>query len=669
MLEKYQVNSYPENFLKDNSDIDVGKVKSILATKKAKYINPKRYSGNSFQPKRIFKMENNNISGYQLDLKSICRDSKFHDTKCNMTERDNRYNDCKKSNSLLPQNYMGGIDSYYISSRGVIDNYLNNNKSLKKKINKDKLLNQTDEQIQKRRIKLIQNKFNVQKRDNFNLLSYRPEDDESNLSKLNGKIIQILKKQDVGELFIPSNRTQSPLSSIHSSEKKEDKLLSYQNPDLKFQSFFGFFVRPRHNKIQNKITYQAKSLSKIKLEDYNIDKLIEIGDNYENKLSPILRFGKKLKNIKNIIKLKNNKYSTNNNIIQKIQNNDEINNIVNLTKNNIINENGEKNALKISQTKDIEIGNNDKTNGLNINNENNNKVLPTKKIIYHGQIKRKKNIIKNAKTYNNNQVKEIFSNGNYNGNGNPINCKNNKIDNIKKDIDIDNNNNNKNGNTSSKIKKNKLKSRQKFIDQNIKNNKSKENEIQSFQGNIPQVYSQRKNIDLSININKYDYSFNNKNNNFHNVNNILEKNKSKNKTIINGKENRENIKSIVQSELPQKILLTESQILSKKEKAKNNNIKIDINDLFAKNKSIIKISEGEQYSRKNVKNNYNGIIKNNNNNQIIKKVTKDKVIKPKNYYGYDSYNIEGCINNHSYFVSVHSRKKDIQKNMSLNKIN
>jgi hypothetical protein len=35
MLEKYQVNSYPENFLKDNSDIDVGKVKSILATKKS----------------------------------------------------------------------------------------------------------------------------------------------------------------------------------------------------------------------------------------------------------------------------------------------------------------------------------------------------------------------------------------------------------------------------------------------------------------------------------------------------------------------------------------------------------------------------------------------------------------------------------------------------------
>ena len=667
MLEKYQVNSSRENFLIDSSDIDAGKVKSKLANKKTTYRNPKRYSDNSFQPERNCMLENDNFFGYQLDQKSSYGDSNYYDTKYNITERGKICNNYKKSNSLLPQNYSEEIDSCYSSSRGIIDKYLNNNKikSLNKIINKDKLLNQTDEQIQKRRIKSIQSKFNIQKRDNFNVLSYRPEEDESNLNKMNGKIIQIFKKQDVGELFIPSNRTQSPLSSTHSSDKKEEKLLSYQNPDLKFQSFFGTFVRHKHNKIAS----QAKSLSKIKLEDYNIDKLIEIGDKYENKLSPILCFGRKLKNIKNKIKLKNKKYSTNNNVIQNIQKKDEIKNMVNLTKNNIIGENGEKNRLKISQTKEIEIGNNDKTNNLNNNNNNemNNKVLSTKKIVYHGQIKRKRNIIKNAKTYNNYQAKEIINNGNKNGNENTINYKNIGINNIKKDID---NNNNKESKTSSKIKNNKLKSRQKVIGQKIKNNKSKENQIQGFQANIPQVYSQRKDIDLSININKYDYSFNNKNNNFHNLNNILERNKSIKNTIINGKEKKENIKSIVQNELQEKNLLTESQILNKKEKAKNNNnIKIDINDLFAKNKSSIKISEGEQYNRKNIKNNYNSIIQNNNNSQIIKKVTKDKAIKPKNYYGYDSYNMEGCINNHSYYVSVHSKKKDIQKNMSLNKIN
>jgi len=661
MFEKYQVNSNPETFLEDNSDIDIGKIKSILANKKSTYINPQRYSGNSFQPESICLLENDNISGCQLDLKNSCRDPKNHGKKYNMTERYNRYNDCQKSGSLLPQNYMEENPSCYSSSRGIIDKYLNNNKikSLNKKIYKDKLLNQTDEQIEKRRIKSIQNKFNIQKRDNFNVLSYRPEGDESNLKKLNGKIIQIFKKQDVGELFIPSNRTQSPLSSTHSSEKKEEKLFSCQNPALKFQSFFGAFVKPNHNKI----TSQARSLSKIKLDDYNIDKLIEIGDNCETKLSPILCFGKKLKNIKNKMKLKNNKFNTNSNIIKNIPKTNEVNNIDNTTKNNIINKNGEKNGLIISQTKEIEIGNNNLTNEINKNNEINNKILSTKKIVYHGQIKRKRNIIKNAKTYNNYQAKEVFNNINYNGKENPIKNKNIKNYNIKKELD---NSVNKNGSNSSKIKKNKLQSKQKIIDQSIIFKKSNENQIQADQEITPQVYIQRKNIDLSINTNKYDYSISNKNSNFHNINNILERNKSVNNTIINGNEKRENINSIVQSELPEKILLTESQILRKKEKAKNNNIKIDINGLFAKNKSSIKISEGEQYCRKNTQNNHNGI---NNSNQIIKKVTKNKGIKPKNYYGYDSYNIEGCINNHSYYVSVHSKKKDIQKNMSLNKIN
>ena len=661
MFEKYQVNSNPETFLEDNSDIDIGKIKSILANKKSTYINPQRYSGNSFQPESICLLENDNISGCQLDLKNSCRDPKNHGKKYNMTERYNRCNDCQKSGSLLPQNYMEENPSCYSSSRGIIDKYLNNNKikSLNKKIYKDKLLNQTDDQIEKRRIKSIQNKFNIQKRDNFNVLSYRPEGDESNLKKLNGKIIQIFKKQDVGELFIPSNRTQSPLSSTHSSEKKEEKLFSCQNPALKFQSFFGAFVKPNHNKI----TSQARSLSKIKLDDYNIDKLIEIGDNCETKLSPILCFGKKLKNIKNKMKLKNNKFNTNSNIIKNMPKTNEVNNIDNTTKNNIINKNGEKNGLIISQTKEIEIGNNNLTNEINKNNEINNKILSTKKIVYHGQIKRKRNIIKNAKTYNNYQAKEVFNNINYNGKENPIKNKNIKNYNIKKELD---NSVNKNGSNSSKIKKNKLQSKQKIIDQSIIFKKSNENQIQADQEITPQVYIQRKNIDLSINTNKYDYSISNKNSNFQNINNILERNKSVNNTIINGNEKRENINSIVQSELPEKILLTESQILRKKEKAKNNNIKIDINGLFAKNKSSIKISEGEQYCRKNAQNNHNDI---NNSNQIIKKVTKNKGIKPKNYYGYDSYNIEGCINNHSYYVSVHSKKKDIQKNMSLNKIN
>ena len=48
----------------------------------------------------------------------------------------------------------------------------------------------------------------------------------------------------------------------------------------------------------------------------------------------------------------------------------------------------------------------------------------------------------------------------------------------------------------------------------------------------------------------------------------------------------------------------------------------------------------------------------------------DKVFKAKNYYGYDErHNLEGPINNHSYYVSVYSKKNINQKNLSTDKIN
>ena len=45
-------------------------------------------------------------------------------------------------------------------------------------------------------------------------------------------------------------------------------------------------------------------------------------------------------------------------------------------------------------------------------------------------------------------------------------------------------------------------------------------------------------------------------------------------------------------------------------------------------------------------------------------------LKIKNYYGYDErHNLEGLINNHSYYVSVYSRKKVNKQSQSKEKIN
>ena len=649
MLEKYQVNSYPEKFLGDNSDINVGKVKSILANKKTTYINPKKYLGNSFQPESIYKMENDNISGYQLDLKSSCRDSIFHDSKYNMTERGHRYNNYKKSGSLLPQENMEEMDSCYSSSRGIIDKYLNNNKinSLNKKINKNKLLNQTDEQIQKRRIKSIQSKFNVQKRDNFNVLSYRPEEDETNLIKLNGKIIQIFKKQDVGELFIPSNRIQTPLSSTHSSVKKEGKLLSCQNPALKFQSFFGTFVKPKHHKI----TKQAKSLSKIKLEDYNIDKLIEIGDNYENKWTPILSFGKKIKSIKNKMRLKN-KRGNKNNIIKNIYNN--------YRKQNNEDENQENNELEISDNK---YNTNNNINGIHIHNNdqiniNNEKDIFSKKYKYHGQISRKRNIIKNAKTYKAiNQTKDDAIK-NENKEENSAVYKNITINNEK--IEESNNSQKKLNNSSSKLKRNSQTANQKIsaFSHNKNNiNKTKENLNHFHHEIVPQKNTLRRKIELPLNNNTFNYTLNKNISSYTNVNSIIERNKYLNncKNINVNEENKDKV--------AQKDKINDNAVEENKQNVKK-----------------IPIGEGENYKKYTKANNncsvnssinFNSntnIILNDTNNQIGKKITESS-FKTKKYYGYDSYNLEGAINNHSYYESVYSKKKGVQKNHSFGKIN
>ena len=129
-----------------------------------------------------------------------------------------------------------------------------------KRIYLDNYMNQNDDQIPKRTINSIRNQFDIQKRDNFNVLSYRPEDYDSDCQKIKGKIIQIFKKQDAVELFIPNKRASSPPASCHSGGKKQEKFRSYQTPTLKFQSFFGSFTKQKHCKINS----QTKCASKKK---------------------------------------------------------------------------------------------------------------------------------------------------------------------------------------------------------------------------------------------------------------------------------------------------------------------------------------------------------------------------------------------------------------------
>ncbi len=645
MLDKYEIRTYPEYFQLDDSDIETERIKSTVSNKKATYINPKRISLEEFQPECIFINEDKNISFYQSDSKSSYKERKYKSLNQKLNNRNNEFNHIKRNDSSIQPNLTEEQFSYnYTTTEENNENYNKNSNPLTQRVLLDNFLLKSSHQVPKRTIKTYQSQFDVEKSDNFNVLSYKPEEYESDFAKNEGKskIIQIFKKEEACELFFPSKRAQSPpspLSSNNPSAEKE-KLFSYQTPTLKFQSFFGSYTRQKDPKNNNLAKSTSKNIAN-QLEEFNIDKLIEIGDNHSDNLKHILSFGKKINKIKNKNKNKIKlNYNTDNDIsvnhlhlrekLEKVNKDDNFREIVKI-------------SPKKRESQQIK-------NNINMNiNNNEDKKLLTKKIVYHGQIKRKRNINKN-KTLTN-QINDIFSDNNIkeNINKNIINSENKQIipmttnnsnNNIinKMNNNIMNNNVNNNMNNNNPLKLKKALSNLKLNENDCFFNKTKGNT--PFQEITPKKTLHKKKIDINLK-DKIKYSIN-----YDNLNNILQK---KNKFINNYTMMNFGKKS--QSELPKQIMPVEEIVDNKKNYAQ-------------KIKPVIKkavINNEENPIKK-----YN---KNNPNTQTMKKIY-DKGFKTKNYYGFDErHNLEGTINNHSYYVSVYSKKKINQKNLSTDKIN
>ena len=662
MLDKFEVNRYPEHLQieESESDLENEKEKSTLKAKKTYYINNKKNSDNSSKPECTVIKNNNNTAIYQTDSKNSYRVRKSLNQKIN--QGGNNFTNRKKAEPLAPKNYIEEKFSYHYTNEEDNGKSIKNhkisrsNQRLYSDVGVEPHFNQTNKGSPRRSIKSIQSsQLDAEKNGNFKVLSFRPEDYELN-SNMDGKskIIQIFKKQDVGEIFFPSKRTQSPLSSAHSSDKKQKQknLLSYQTPTLKFQSFFGSFTKSKNSKnnSQNKSKDKPK---KNQLEDFNIDKLIEIGDNYSKKLIPILSFGKKVKSIKNKMK---NRYNLNKNRFENTQKScDRISNrmkddrnepkeMVDIAK---IYEQKKENMHRYINKKNNNNNNNNNINNnlkdnddIIINNENWKRMSISNNIIYHGQIRRKRNCHKNTKTLISNEKSKDFSNKNENN-------YNNEDPNINQNININiefNNNNNKKRIIISKIKRKTVLPNHKVIEYFHSNINSPDGN-QTYNRKTPTKINKYKKMDITVNNNnnKTYYSINNKNNNHHN--NTLEKNNLiKNCKMMSDK-------NVPQRERSKKILLTEQEVIY------NNNLK-------EKNKNIKKEGKEENYINKKYHK-----ISSNANSQISKR-RSDKIFKAKNYYGYDeANNMEGAINNHSYFESVYSRKKGLQKIISIDKIN
>ena len=381
MYKKYENKTYTESAQNDVSDLEIKKNNFVLKNKTNNNTDTEQNNKKqiTFQPKCIFTKQNNNISFYQSNSKNSRRTSTNNKDLSPLP--DGKKPITQKINSLSQsQNFGEEKFSYnYTSLKRENSNKINKkvSKENNQRINIDEI--NTKYQKPQRTIKSYKKQFNVEKSDNFNMLSYRPMEYDSdinlNLNKERPKIIPIYKKQEVDEIFYPSKRTHSPQAPADNEEIKD----KYQTHTLKYQSFFGSFNGSKNSRV-------AKSNSKInanQLNDFNIDKLIEIGNKYVKFGKPVLPLGKILNN--NIINY-NNRIKTKKKIpINSKQFNTyysyEIQPIPNFSK-----------YSKKSENKIIDKNNEDLNNNIT---KDKNRV--SKKII-------SKNILKNTKLDNSNQI-------------------------------------------------------------------------------------------------------------------------------------------------------------------------------------------------------------------------------------------------------------------------
>ena len=324
MFNNYENKTYTNYIQSEISDLEIDKKNSGNINKKENQVDSeqKNYLETTFQPKCIFTKENNNISFYQSSSKNSYRSTKNKNKTFAPVNTKKSTNQSNKTFSLA-QSLEEEKFSYNFNSikrkNSNINNQKNENSNIDR-INIDQL--NTKFKKPKRTIKSYKNQKNIENTTNLNniennkLMAY-DSDINLNLQKTRSKINQMYKKQEVDEICFPSKKTHSPPSSI----TNEEIVNKYQTHTLKYQSFFGSFNGLKNYRV-------AKSSSKIKvnqLNDFNIDKLIEIGDKYVNLKKPVLPLGKimnnnilyynknRIKHVKNKIpinsKIFNNKYS------------------------------------------------------------------------------------------------------------------------------------------------------------------------------------------------------------------------------------------------------------------------------------------------------------------------------------------------------------------------
>lgn len=538
MSDKYKIKTYQEYINQEISESDSENNSSYHPFKKSTYGENNNFNNINFN-QNILTKERYNFEFHQSEPKNRIKKKKLKNEK--------------KNKRIIQKTVQISYDSDILNQINVSSSYnpYTNNKNLKNKILLMEQINDNNNNgkrinlnkyfdLKRSKIREYKTELNVEKNDNFNVLSYRPEEYESDYYNLKKN----LRKQEASELFLPSkNKNKRAISHMtYAYSTNDDNIKKNKNIEFQKQNYYFNYKGPKK-------IFQARSTSKFKanqLNDFNIEKLIEIGDNKGNKWKSILSFGKKIQDIRN-----NNK-----NRKKKLK-------IVYDNTNRINPVNFEENEKYI---------NTDQQGPLNSDIEN-KKFLSMKKVVYHGQIKRKKNIETNRNQTTKNPKRKIEINNNMNKTEQNIPKNNQKIN---KDNTAINNN------ISSRISKSMVK-------QNISSNKEQYNDFfyQSQNNNNNNQNAVNNHIfnkispkKSGLNGNKFHYSVKK----FDNMENDLEKKKKFSHVLINEDK-------LIKKDISKNNLLTEKKDLN----FSQNNAAIKDNKINMPQQQNVNINKTKDY--------------------------------------------------------------------------
>lgn len=538
MSDKYKIKTYQEYINQEISESDSENNSSYHPFKKSTYGENNNFNNINFN-QNILTKERYNFEFHQSEPKNRIKKKKLKNEK--------------KNKRIIQKTVQISYDSDILNQINVSSSYnpYTNNKNLKNKILLMEQINDNNNNgkrinlnkyfdLKRSKIREYKTELNVEKNDNFNVLSYRPEEYESDYYNLKKN----LRKQEASELFLPSkNKNKRAISHMtYAYSTNDDNIKKNKNIEFQKQNYYFNYKGPKK-------IFQARSTSKFKanqLNDFNIEKLIEIGDNKGNKWKSILSFGKKIQDIRN-----NNK-----NRKKKLK-------IVYDNTNRINPVNFEENEKYI---------NTDQQGPLNSDIEN-KKFLSMKKVVYHGQIKRKKNIETNRNQTTKNPKRKIEINNNMNKTEQNIPKNNQKIN---KDNTAINNN------ISSRISKSMVK-------QNISSNKEQYNDFfyQSQNNNNNNQNAVNNHIfnkispkKSGLNCNKFHYSVKK----FDNMENDLEKKKKFSHVLINEDK-------LIKKDISKNNLLTEKKDLN----FSQNNAAIKDNKINMPQQQNVNINKTKDY--------------------------------------------------------------------------